>query len=221
MAESSIRSRASLSRIRSRQRPSMRMCSRACAATWPIAVMAKTGMAICAGQPRRGASAIQAPLSATATAPAIASSEAARVARREPEITASSGIAASQIAAAELAPPVRPERQTIRPVSPAEDRACASQSEPVRDRSTAAKTGRNRLATASASITEGTPRQSRKGGSAAIITPPVARRETRKRSWRKRTPGSSMTDSWTNPARRASMSEVRAVWIRNTDTRNA
>ena len=45
MAESSMRSRASLSRILARTRPSFRMCSRAWAAMWPMAVMAKTGIA--------------------------------------------------------------------------------------------------------------------------------------------------------------------------------
>lgn len=87
--------------------------------------------------------------------------EAAIVARREPEIIASSGTATSQMAAAELAPPVSAARQTTMPVRPSEDRACAIQSEPVRDRMTAATSGRNRLAMASASMPLGTPRQTR------------------------------------------------------------
>ena len=103
----------------------------------------------------------QEPLKASARAPATAMSEAASVARREPETTASRGMATIQRAAAEFTPPVRAARQTTSPVRPAEERACAIQRWPARESSTAARIGRNRLAMPTHSMPEGTPRHTR------------------------------------------------------------
>ncbi|RZK90809.1 MAG: hypothetical protein EOO66_13375, partial [Methylobacterium sp.] len=161
IAASSIRSRASLSRMRLRHWPSLRICSSTCAATWPIAVMAKTGIATEADSAMVGLVMIHDPVNATQRTPTIASSDAATVARFEPETTASSGIATSQIAAADCTPPVRLARHTTRPVRPADETACAIHSEPVRESRTAASTGRNRLAIARTSMPDGTPRHSR------------------------------------------------------------
>ena len=156
-----MRSRNSLSRALARHWLSRRRWSIAWAAIWPIAVMAKTGIASFADHSSIGVLRLQAGSSAIARAPMTAMIAAASVARREPDTTASRGIATSQIAAAEAAPPVMAAMDTTTPASPAEERAWAIQRMPVRDRIAAAQTGSSRLAIATASMLVGTPRHRR------------------------------------------------------------
>jgi hypothetical protein len=126
-----------------------------------MAVIAKAGSAKAAEMSITGRAPAQAPRPITASTPRTAITEAAMVARSEPETSASRGIATSQTAAGEAAPPVTPASATTIPVSPAEETAWASQREPVRASRTAARTGSSRLAIARTSMPDGTPRQRR------------------------------------------------------------
>ena len=214
IAESSSRSRASLSRIRSRQR----------------ALVAHVLQGLRGdvadrrdGEDRKGDAGARCPPSVGRRRP--------RSRRRPPPRTpsigqegrgerspassrrprASSGIATSQTAAAEL--------RAAGEAREADDQTGqAGRRDRVREPEGA---GARRAARRRAPAATGwrspaprcpTARRARAGRAAApaIITAPVARRETRKRSWRKRTPASSITDSWTSPARRSSSSDVRA-----------